>query len=215
LAHEFSADPPAAERLDIGARPAERRVDESPTDELPADELPSTPESLEFQPQNSDDQDISSDDDVATPDETPCGQAEAGLRWVLAHWGVETELAGEAIETFQGHLISAPVDLRIRSIPKSNVYLWGILTGSEECWVESSPDIAMRVEVLICNGAVSERTNGGIDRLLTPFCMRTEDQVLLSRGTIAKHGSVERLGTFRAINHSQSSSSKSNSFAEM
>jgi hypothetical protein len=62
---------------------------------------------------------------------------------------------------------------------------WGVL-----------PDIALRLEALVCNEAVSERTNGTMRRLLDPFRLKMGKEILLSRLTIAKHTIAD---THRAV----------------
>jgi hypothetical protein len=78
----------------------------------------------------------------------------------------------------------------MQPIPDANRYSWGIQSAIGTHWAVLA-DIAIRLEALVCNEAVSERTNGAMRRLLAPFRMKMMRQVLQSRLTIAKHGTIK------------------------
>jgi hypothetical protein len=191
LGAEFARDLPAVARL-AGAYPSTHApfADGSPADEPPTGEPRDRGESDELEGEENGDQDLPSDDGVVLSDDTLCAQAEAGLRDILAQWGIDEDLIGRTLGTFQGYVTSAPADLRMRPIPDTNRYPWSIQSGSGPHWAVLS-DIAIRLEALVCNEAVSERTNGAMRRLLAPFRMKMKRQVLLSRLTLAKHGTIE------------------------
>jgi hypothetical protein len=131
------------------------------------------------------------DDDDASAGEVGkmlAHQAEAGLKEILRQYKVDTEDFQRVIGRFQGFLVEAPSDLPMKPIPKKDRYPWAVVGKIDAEWGILA-DIAMRFEALVCNEAVSERTNGMMRRFLCPFRLRMGRKTLLSRLTVAKHGS--------------------------
>jgi hypothetical protein len=89
-------------------------------------------------------------------------------------------------------------------------YAWGISRDNDQIR-EILVDIAQRLEAVVCNEAVTERTNSAMKRLFSPFRLRMQSDVLLSRLTIARHGSVEP----RKSSGSESTADRVHESAEM
>jgi len=58
---------------------------------------------------------------------------------------------------------------------------------NDPVWRELA-DIALRLEALPCSEATSERTNGTMRRILTPFSIAMSHETLLDRMIVGKHG---------------------------
>jgi hypothetical protein len=114
------------------------------------------------------------------------GHAEDGLKDILAQFGIEGTRAETIIGIFQEYMTASSFDLRIKAIPGKNRYAWGVLKSDDSPWSALS-DIALRIETLVCNEAVSERTNGAMRRLLAPLRLRMGRETLLSRLVLSKH----------------------------
>jgi hypothetical protein len=95
------------------------------------------------------------------------------------------------IGIFQEYMTASSFDLRIKAIPGKNRYAWGVLKTYDNPWSALS-DIALRIETLVCNEAVSEQTNGTMRRLLAPLRLRMGRETLLSRLVLSKHTDSER-----------------------
>jgi hypothetical protein len=93
----------------------------------------------------------------------------------------------EIIAIFQYYMAASPCHLRLKPIPDKNRYPWPAM-ATEAGPMGILADIALRLEVLVCNEAVSERTNGTIRRLLAPLHLKMGRDILLLRLTIAKYG---------------------------
>jgi hypothetical protein len=65
------------------------------------------------------------------------------------------------------------------------------MAGDSKQIHEILADVAQRLETFVCNGAVTERINSAMTRMLSPFRLKMGPDVLLSRLTIAWHGNVE------------------------
>jgi hypothetical protein len=126
--------------------------------------------------------------------------AEMGLREILDQFSVgyggphsgcyiSPEQVQETLAAFQEFVATAPSDLALKGNFTTNRFPWGILSPPSEGWGILT-DIALRIEALVCNEAVSERTNSAMKRLLAPFRLKMGRGVLLSRLTLARHGGV-------------------------
>jgi hypothetical protein len=127
-------------------------------------------------------------------------QAESGLVEILQQYSREhspesadcyitTEEADDALAAFQDFCNTAKSDLRLKGNYETNRYNW-TTTASLGDGGSVLRDIARRLEVLVCNEAVSERTNSAMKRLLAPFRLKMGRDVLLSRLTLARHGTT-------------------------
>jgi hypothetical protein len=94
-----------------------------------------------------------------------------------------------AIGAFQEFITASPADLFLKPIRGKNRYSWAVCCHRSG-W-DILGDIALRIETLVCNEAVSERTNSAMRRVLAPFRLRMGHDALLSRLTIAKHVSPD------------------------
>jgi hypothetical protein len=185
-----STDPPVIARLTATPVRDASGLDHSSASDPSARELGAPDETSEIGAEVLEDQDPPSDEPRQHADDTLCAQAEAGLKEIIDQWNIDEDLADRTLGTFQGYVVSAPADLQMRPIPDTKRYPWGVRSGSGAHWALLS-DIAVRLQALVCNEAVSERTNGTMRRLLAPFRMKMKREVLLSRLTIAKHGTIE------------------------
>jgi hypothetical protein len=133
---------------------------------------------------------IESDDD--DPDDGfvtfLCCQAEQGLKAILVQDQIpEPSETEEIMGIVQHHMTASPGDLRLKPIPGKNRYTWGVMRAGEVPWAVLA-DIARRVETLVCDEAVSERTNGTTRTQLAPLRLKMGHDILLLRLTISKHG---------------------------
>jgi hypothetical protein len=117
-------------------------------------------------------------------------EAESGLREIRDQFRLSATEIEEVIGSFQNFIATAPSDLFLKPIPKKNRYAGAISRGSDQIR-EILSDIAQRLAAVVYNEAVTERTNSAIKRISWPFRLRMQSEVLLSRLTIARHGSVE------------------------
>jgi hypothetical protein len=111
--------------------------------------------------------------------------AELGLRQVLAQYHVSPDELQDTIGAFQAFVSVAANDLFMKPIPGIDRYSWAVACHQSEWKILA--DIALRIEALVCNEAVSERTNSAMRRVLAPFRLKMGHDALLSRLTIAKH----------------------------
>jgi hypothetical protein len=128
-------------------------------------------------------------------------QAEAGLWEVLHQYSrahppeteefyISEDQAELVMGAFQEFANAAPSDLRLKpsgddASPRRYNWTWPAPGG--DGW-RILTDIARRVEALVCNEAVSERTNSAMKRLIAPFRLKMGHGVLLSRLTLSRHG---------------------------
>jgi hypothetical protein len=122
-------------------------------------------------------------------------EATEGLRNLLTQYDVSDQIAKETLGAFGIFLseVEDPLEIRTISLTGKNRYPWALTGETYQDWALLA-DIALRLEALICNEAVSERTNGNMRRVLAPFRMKMAPQTLLSRMTIARHATVKKLG---------------------
>jgi hypothetical protein len=160
--------------------------DEAPPREMLIDELEDSP------PQEKFDGEIDNQEEpIFVPDVLNllstklCADAELGLREILAQDQLSDDECDNAIGAFQAFLSTAPTDLFLKPIPAMDRYSWAI--ASHQSGWEVLADIALRLEALVCNEAVSERTNSAMRRVLAPFRLRMGHDALLSRLTLSKH----------------------------
>jgi hypothetical protein len=139
-------------------------------------------------PQEEPDEEESDDDPDYGGISYICRQAEQGLKEILVQYQIpEPSETEEIIGIFQYYVTASPADLRLKPIPDKNRYAWGVMKAEEGPWAVLA-DIALPVETLVCNEAVSERTNGTMRRLLAPLRLKMGRDILLSRLTIFRHG---------------------------
>jgi hypothetical protein len=136
------------------------------------------------------DTDISEDEDAAFSERPLHLEAEAGLREILDQFGLSPTEIDEVLGRVQTFLMVAPTDLFLKPIPKANRFAWAMAGDSEQIH-EILADVAQRLEALGCNEAVTKRTNSAMKRMLPPFRLKMEPDVLRSRPTIARHGNME------------------------
>jgi hypothetical protein len=141
-------------------------------------------------PESMADTDFLEDENVAPFDLPLHIEAEKGLQEILLQFHVSPAEMDEIIGSFQNFIAAAPTDLCLKPLPKTNRYGWMVSKYHDEIH-ETLSDIAMRLEALVCNEAVTERTNSAMKRILSPYRLRMSPRVLLSRLTIARHGSVK------------------------
>jgi hypothetical protein len=173
------------------------RYDKISSDEEDQDMLETEEEDTEKIPLESmAETDIFEDDDDENAGDTTSSErplhheAEEGLREILLQFRLDEGVIDEVIGSFQNFITVAPTDLFIKPIPKKNRYAWGVSQDNEQVH-ETLSDIAQRLEAMVCNEAVTERTNSTMKRILSPFRLRMSSDILLSRLTIARHGNIE------------------------
>jgi hypothetical protein len=137
-----------------------------------------------------DDTDFSEDDNLIASECPLFQEAEEGLREILLQFQLNVDEMNDVIGSFQNYVGAAPTDLCLKPIPKKNRYSWIVSHQNDEIHQILS-DIAQRIEAMVCNEAVTERTNSAMKRILSPFRLRMGSNVLLSRLTIARHGTQE------------------------
>lgn len=124
--------------------------------------------------------------------------AELGLKEILHQFSVRydgtngefyisPQQAEDAIAAFQKYANAASSDLAMKGNPETNRYPWGYASSGRDGW-RVLTDIARRLEALVGNEAVSERTNSAMKRLLAPFRLKMGHGILISRLTLARHG---------------------------
>jgi hypothetical protein len=182
--------------------PNDRRFREDDNDDLllssqREDEVGSDIE-MHFEAQNG--VETSEDGDVVTPSSVKdlYPQAEAGLREILEQYHLNVSDTDEIIGYFQEFVGEAATYLEMKPIPSKNRYAWAVgyqRTGTGEILA----DIAQRLESLVCSEAVSERTNSAMKRMLSPFRLRMSPDILLSRLTIARHGTLKLRAEFGSL----------------
>jgi hypothetical protein len=134
--------------------------------------------------------DVESDDDDHDDGKESdlCFEAEQGLKEILLQYQIgDDSRVEEIIGIFQYYRTASPCDLRLKPIPDKNRYPWAGM-ATEAGPMRILADIALRLEALACNEAVSERANGTMRRLLAPLRLKMGRDIFLSRLTIAKHG---------------------------
>jgi hypothetical protein len=155
-------------------------IDEPPDESLGLDELP------EPEPESRTDALDEDNGDTQCPEDGLCRQAEIGLIEILNQYQTSEQEKQDIIGLFQEYITAAPSDLPLKPIADNTRYPWAILDQRKDGW-SILADIALRLEALVCNEAVSERTNGTMRRMLAPLSLRMGRKTLLSRLTIAKH----------------------------
>jgi hypothetical protein len=134
--------------------------------------------------------DISEDEDTASLERPLHLEAEAGLGEIMDQFGLSPTEIDEVLGSFQNFLMVAPTDLFLKPTPKTNRYEWAMVGDSEQIH-QILADVAQRLEALVCNEAVTERTNSATKRMLSTFRLKMGPDILLSRLTIAWHRNVE------------------------
>jgi hypothetical protein len=116
-------------------------------------------------------------------------QAEEGLLRILQQFfqvGDDHPDMDIVIGTFQEYIRNTDHDLHLKPIPNLNQSAWMTARGKNAFWAVLSA-IALRFESLVCNEGVTERTNGTMKRLLSPFRLNMGGDVLLARMNLSKH----------------------------
>jgi hypothetical protein len=88
---------------------------------------------------------------------------------------------------FQQFVSASGEELTLRPNNETNRFPWGFHDCMDEGWRILS-EIALRLQSLVCNEAVSERTNSAIKRVLGLFRLKMGHDPLLQRLTVARHG---------------------------
>jgi hypothetical protein len=169
----------------------ESRCDLGSMDDDDHDILESEEEDIgTLSPENMDETDVLGNENAASSELPLHREAEEGLREILLQFHVNPAEMEEIIGSFQNYIAAATTDLCLKPLPKKNRYGWIISKYHDEIH-ETLSDIAQRLEALVCNEAITERTNSAMKRMLSPFRLRMSSRVLLSRMTIARHGNAE------------------------
>jgi hypothetical protein len=116
-------------------------------------------------------------------------QAKVGLTEFMTQFDVaKSEAQLSHVHAMLQHYVNtADNELELKADPiVKNVYCWLAFADDRE-WATLA-DLALRFEALVCSEAISERTNGEIRRILGTRRLRMGKDVLMSRMTVAKHG---------------------------
>jgi hypothetical protein len=115
--------------------------------------------------------------------------AEKGLREILDQFRLSPDRAEIILARFQEYIAMTAADLPMKIIANTNRYPWMVVLKLDSSWAALG-EIALRFESLVCNEAVTERTNGRIRRFLSPFRMRMGHAALSARLLLARHGNL-------------------------
>jgi antitoxin component HigA of HigAB toxin-antitoxin module len=118
-------------------------------------------------------------------------EAEAGLREILDQFRLNAAEIDEIIGSFQNFIVATQqiFFFFFEADSQKNRYVWAISHDNEQIH-EILSDVDQRLEDLMCNEFVTERTNSTMKRMLSPFRLRMSPDVLLPQLTIASHGNV-------------------------
>jgi hypothetical protein len=124
---------------------------------------------------------------LADPEGLAAG-AEKGLRLILEQFKIEGENLVAVMGAYQSYTTDASEILPIKPDPNKipSVYSWAAAPNTYG-WVVLA-NIGMRLAVLPCSEAISERTNSQMRRLLSPYRLRMGKEILLARMVLSKHG---------------------------
>jgi hypothetical protein len=114
-------------------------------------------------------------------------EAERGLQELLAQMGADDSEADSTLARFQRYISMTPQEFPMREEADTARYPWIVLLRKDASW-RTLADIALRLESLLCNEAVTERTNGTMRRFLSPLRMRMGHAAITARLMLAKHG---------------------------
>jgi hypothetical protein len=116
-------------------------------------------------------------------------EAEDGLRAVVGQFRLVSDRAEATIARFQEYISMTAADRPMKRLPSTNQYAGMVVLQLDFSW-RTLGAIALRLEALVCNEAVTERTNGRIRRFLSPLHMRIGHASLSARRLISKDGRV-------------------------
>jgi hypothetical protein len=120
-------------------------------------------------------------------------EAEANLREVLGQYQLSQKGADQTVGLSEGFVSQRLTDLALSIIPSANrrASAWGYHDNGRS---ETLSDMVLWCEAVVCNEAVSERTNSAMKRMLLPVHLRMSRDIQLFWLTISRHEGREREG---------------------
>jgi hypothetical protein len=142
--------------------------------------------------------DISVNEDTVSPKRPLYIEAKIGLREILDQFQLSAGEIDEVVGSFHSFIAAASTRLFLKPILKKNRYAWTVSHDNEQIH-EIVSHVAQRLEAFVCNESVTGRTNSTMKRMLSPFRLRMDPDVLLSLPTIARHGNMASPKSYDSI----------------
>jgi hypothetical protein len=114
-------------------------------------------------------------------------EAERCLQELLAQMGADDSEVSPTLARPQRYISMTSQEFPMKEEADTARYLWIGLLRKDASW-RILADIALRSESLLCNEAVTKRTNGTMRRFLSPLRMRMGHTAITARLMPAKHG---------------------------